>query len=199
MTKQKNKKKTNIKHKKHINNRNSSNNIDEKEDKKKNAKYDKDDKDTKETNLENLSLLDYKTKKSFSVATSLSNYKSKTYIGEIYDYKPLHDKINNMCINSLMAKKKNINKKISKNICECIFDKNKELSIIELDNKVKNKKYTPSTECIKIYDKFKLDNSMPNISMHNSMHNSIRKKTKTKSKRQKSNSHKSKKTKSKKP
>jgi hypothetical protein len=33
-----------------------------------------------------------------------------------------------------MAKKKNINKKISKNICECIFDKNKELSIIDNNN-----------------------------------------------------------------
>lgn len=113
-------------------------------------------------NLEDMSLLDYKKTKEFSSITSLSNYKSKTHIGEIYDYKPLHDKINNICIKNIIKKQPSLNKKISKDLCECIFDKNKELSIVELENRIKNKKYTPSIECITIYDKFNKKNKNKN-------------------------------------
>jgi len=113
-------------------------------------------------NLEDISLLDYKKTKEFSSITSLSNYKSKTHIGEIYDYKPLHDKINNICVKNIIKKKPSLNKKTSKDICECIFDKNKELSIVELENRIKNKKYTPSIECITIYDKFNKKNKNKN-------------------------------------
>jgi hypothetical protein len=118
--------------------------------------------DKKNISLEDMSLLDYKKTKEFSSITSLSNYKSKTHIGEIYDYKPLHDKINNICIKNIIKKQPSLNKKISKDLCECIFDKNKELSIIELENRIKNKKYTPSIECITIYDKFNKKNKNKN-------------------------------------
>ena len=153
--------------------------------KKKNlSKNNKDFKDVS-VSLEDVSLLDYKTKKSFSVATSLSNYKSKTYIGEIYDYKPLHDKINNMCIKNIIKKKPHITTKVSKNICECIFDKNKDLSINDLDTRLKNKNYIPSIDCITIYDKYKPKNHMNNSSMPNSLMSNLSNKilsTKKKSK-----------------
>ena len=105
--------------------------------------------------LEDRSILDFKKTKYFSVATPLSQYKSQSHIGELYDYKPLHDKINNLCINKIIVKEPSINKKNSKQICECIFDKNKDLSIIELENRIKQKKDIPSSHCITILDKFK--------------------------------------------
>ena len=107
-----------------------------------------------ELSLEDKSLLDFKKSKSFSVATTLSEYKSKSHIGELYDYKPLHDKINNICINKIISKEPTLNKKNSKEICECLFDKNKDLSIIELESRIKQKKDTPSSNCITLLDKF---------------------------------------------
>ena len=118
-------------------------------------------------NLEDMSLLDYKKTKEFSSITSLSNYKSKTHIGEIYDYKPLHDKINNICIKNMIKKQPTLNKKISKDLCECIFDKNKELSIIDLESRLKNKKHIPSIDCITIYDKFNKKNKKYKNNKHN--------------------------------
>ena len=108
----------------------------------------------KELSLEEQSLLDFKASKSFSVATSISEYKSKSLIGDIYDYKPLHDKINNICINKVITKEPSLNKKISKELCECIFDKNKNLSIRELESRLSTKKDIPSINCIKLYDNY---------------------------------------------
>ena len=110
--------------------------------------------DDKNNSLEDTSLMDLKKSKSIFSTSSLSTYKTKTHIGEIYDYKPLHDKINTICIKNMIKKQPTLNKKISKDICECIFDKNKELSIIDLESRIKNKKYIPSIDCITIYDKF---------------------------------------------
>ena len=110
--------------------------------------------DKKHSSLEDTSLMDYKKTKSLFSTSSLSTYKTKTHIGEIYDYKPLHDKINTICIKNMIKKQPTLNKKISKDMCECIFDKNKELSIIDLESRIKNKKYVPSIDCITIYDKF---------------------------------------------
>ena len=118
-------------------------------------KDDKDDKDIQGLSLEDRSLLDFKQTKSFSVATSLSQYKSKSHIGELYDYKPLNDKINNLCINKITTKEPSLNKKNSKTICECLFNKNKDLSISDLESKVNQKKDIPSSHCITILDKFK--------------------------------------------
>ena len=120
----------------------------------------------KTLNLEDMSLLDYKKTKSFSSVSSLSAYKTKTHIGEIYDYKPLHDKINNICIKNMIKKQPILNKKISKDLCECIFDKNKELSIIDLESRLKNKKYIPSIDCITIYDKFNKKNKKNKNNKH---------------------------------
>ena len=102
--------------------------------------------------LDDHSLLDLKKSKSFSVATTLSEYKSKSHIGDIYDTKPLHDKINNLCVNKIITKEPSLNKKNSKKICECLFEKNKDLSITELESKIKNKIHTPSSHCITILD-----------------------------------------------
>jgi hypothetical protein len=123
--------------------------------------------------LEDMSLLDYKKSKSFFSASSLSTYKSKTHIGEIYDYKPLHDKINNICIKNMIKKQPILNKKISKDLCECIFDKNKELSIIDLESRVKNKKHIPSIDCITIYDKFNKKNKQNKLNKKSMSSNSI--------------------------
>jgi hypothetical protein len=117
-------------------------------------KHSKSNNSIDELSLEDKSLLDFKKSKSFSVATTLSEYKSKSHIGEIYDYKPLHDKINNICINKMISKELSLNKKNSKEICECLFDKNKNLSIIELESRIKQKKDTPSSNCITLLDKF---------------------------------------------
>ena len=115
-----------------------------------------------ELSLEDQSLVDFKKSKSFSVATSLSEYKSKSHIGEIYDYKPLHDKINMMCSKKIIDKEPKLNKKTSKQICECLFNKNKNLTITELETRINKKKDTPSSECIII-----LDNYMKTLKKHN--------------------------------
>ena len=81
----------------------------------------------------------------------------------------MHDKINNICVKNIIKKKPSLNKKISKELCECIFDKNKELSIIELENRLKNKKYTPSIECITIYDKYNKKNKIKKSILSESM------------------------------
>ena len=135
----------------------------------KDDKDDKDDKDIQGLSLEDRSLLDFKQTKSFSVATSLSQYKSKSHIGELYDYKPLHDKINNLCINKITTKEPSLNKKNSKTICECLFNKNKDLSISDLESRVNQKKDIPSSNCITLFDKFtkiKTNNSRTTKNLH---------------------------------
>jgi hypothetical protein len=47
-----------------------------------------------------------------------------------------------------------IPKKINKDICECLFEKNKSLSIAELEKRVLNRHDTPASECITILDKY---------------------------------------------
>jgi hypothetical protein len=65
----------------------------------------------------------------------------------------------------MIKKQPSLNKKISKDLCECIFDKNKELSIVDLESRVKNKKHIPSIDCITIYDKFNKKNKHNKKSM----------------------------------
>ena len=141
-------------------------------------KDDKDDKDIQGLSLEDRSLLDFKQTKSFSVATSLSQYKSKSHIGELYDYKPLHDKINNLCINKITTKEPSLNKKNSKTICECLFNKNKDLSISDLESKVNQKKDIPSSNCITLFDKFtkiKTNNSRTTKNLHKNSNKNLNK------------------------
>ena len=141
----------------------------------KNNNYD----DTPDLSIEEKSLLDLKKSKSFSVATTLSEYKSKSIIGEIYDYKLLHDKINNICINKIMKKEPKLNKKNSKEICECMFEKNKDLSINDLESRITKKIDIPSTHCITILDKV--------VNMKNRQHSNSNSKSNLKSKSKSSN------------
>ena len=95
--------------------------------------------------------------KSISGTSNPSDIKKSSYIGEVYGVKDLHNKIQHMCITKVSNKKVknlNLNKKIAKQICECLFDKNKDLSISDLENRVLNKKHTPGSECIKILDNY---------------------------------------------
>jgi len=103
------------------------------------------------------SLLDFKKTKSISVASKISDIKSSK-IGELYDVKPIHDNMHKLCLLKLQGKtdKSNIPipKKINKDICECLFEKNKSLSIAELEKRVLNRYETPASECITILDKY---------------------------------------------
>jgi len=139
-----------------------------------NKKYDFD------LDLADQSFIDFKKSKSMSITTKLSDIK-ESKIGELYDTKVLHDKLNSLCIKKVSAKGLPITKKVSKDICECLFDKNKELSVSELENKVMKKTETPGSQCIQILDKALL-----------------KYKEKSKSKKSKSKKNKSKKNKSKK-
>ena len=66
--------------------------------------------------------------------------------------------MNNLCIKKVSNKGLLLTKKASKNICDCLFDKNKNLSVSELEKKVLSKIETPGSECIKVLDKFLLKN-----------------------------------------
>ena len=84
-----------------------------------NKKYDFD------LDLADQSFIDFKKSKSISITTKLSDIK-ESKIGELYDTKILHDKLNSLCIKKVSAKGLPITKKVSKDICECLFDKNKD-------------------------------------------------------------------------
>lgn len=102
------------------------------------------------------SLLDFKKAKSISVASKISDLKSSK-IGELYDVKPIHDNMHRLCIIKLQgkaAKHSPITKKVSKDICECLFEKNKDLSIAELEKRVTTRLDTPASSCITILDKY---------------------------------------------
>lgn len=103
------------------------------------------------------SLLDFKKTKSISVASKISDLKSSK-IGELSDVKPIHDNMHKLCLLKMQGKtdKSNMSipKKINKDICECLFEKNKSLSIAELEKRVLNRHDTPASECITILDKY---------------------------------------------
>lgn len=116
---------------------------------------------------EEKSLLDLLKTKHISVATSVSSIKSKSHISDIYDYKPLHDKINMMCSKKIIDKEPKLNKKTSKQLCECLFNKNKDLTITELETRINKKKDTPSSECITILDNYMKTHKKHNKHMNN--------------------------------
>lgn len=104
-----------------------------------------------------LSTLDFKKNKSISSSSKSSDIKSTTSVGEFYHLIDTYDSINKNCINKVKSKIVDgisLNKKVSKDICECLFEKNKDLTIEELENKTKNKLHTPGSSCISILDKF---------------------------------------------
>lgn len=104
------------------------------------------------------SLLDFKKTKSISVASKISDLKSSK-IGELSEVKPIHDNMHKLCLLKMHGKLSKeipiqIPKQINKDICECLFEKNKSLSIAELEKRVLNRHDTPASECITILDKY---------------------------------------------
>ena len=106
------------------------------------------------------SILDFKKEKYISVASKISDIKSSvSHIGELYDVKELHDMMNKMCADNIITKEiqedgLRLTKKASKNICNCLFEKNKNLTINDLESRIKNKKDTPGSKCITILDNY---------------------------------------------
>jgi len=103
------------------------------------------------------SLIDFKKDKSFTILTKPSEIKSSTNIGEFYNLLEIHDNINKSCLNKVKDKEINgikLNKPVAKKICNCLFEKNKNITIEKLEEKVNKKKQTPASSCIKILDDF---------------------------------------------
>jgi hypothetical protein len=120
--------------------------------------------------------LDFKKSKSISVASKISDIKTST-IGELYDVKQIHDKMHKTCINKLSKKiPSNLKstKKVSKNLCECLFEKNKNLSISELENRVTKRLETPGSTCISILNKFMENKNINNFKSSNTSSNTSR-------------------------
>jgi hypothetical protein len=67
------------------------------------------------------------------------------------------------------SKETPIPKSISKNICECLFEKNKNLSIAELEHRVSKRYDTPASECITILDNYNEKNARKSSSKSNTI------------------------------
>jgi len=103
------------------------------------------------------SLADFKKSKSLTILSKPSDIKSITSVGEFYNLLDIHDNINKNCINKIKNKVIDgvqLNKKIGKTICDCLFEKNKDLSIEKLESDTNKKIHTPGSSCISILDKF---------------------------------------------
>ena len=102
------------------------------------------------------SLLDFKKAKSISVASRITDLKSSK-ISELYEVKPIHDNMQRLCLLKMQAKSSKdipIPKKVCKDICECLFEKNKELTIDELEKRINARIDTPASQCITILDNY---------------------------------------------
>ena len=103
------------------------------------------------------SLRDFQASKSITVATTKSDITSSK-IGELYDVKPIHENIQNLCqlkVAGKIAKEypnEEIPKHVPKHICKCLFEKNSGLRIAELEKLVKSRMDTPASSCITILD-----------------------------------------------
>jgi hypothetical protein len=106
------------------------------------------------------SVLDFKNAKSISALSDLSSLKN-TQVGELYELYPIGKEMLNLCVKKMMKKKyimpnidehKNISKKLATSTCKCLFEKNKNLSINELEDMVLSMSPTPGSECIKVLD-----------------------------------------------
>lgn len=103
------------------------------------------------------SLKDFQASKSITVATTKSDITSSR-IGELYEVKPIHDNIQRLCnlkVAGKIAKEypdSNVPGNVSKQICKCLFEKNRGLRIAELEKLVKTRMDTPASSCISILD-----------------------------------------------
>jgi hypothetical protein len=139
------------------------------------------------------SLLDFKKAKSISIASKISDIKSSK-IGELYDVKPIHDNMHRLCLIKVQGKASKetpIPKKISKEICECLFEKNKDLSIAELEKRVSTRLDTPASQCITILDNY-LEKNANTTSKKSSKHSTSSRTSSRKSKHKHSRKHSSK-------
>lgn len=102
----------------------------------------------------------FRSTKSVSLASRLTGIKD-TLVSELIDL-PISESIYKLCSNKLeklkyinpnTGEKKKITNQLANNVCHCLFNKNKDLSIFELEKKVNMKVETPASECIKILDK----------------------------------------------
>ena len=106
-------------------------------------------------------MTEFRSSKSISLASRISGVKD-TLVSELLEFKPVSDVMFNLCTKKIeksryiqpdTGEKKKIDKNTSKEVCQCLFQKNKELSINELQQKTRLKLETPGSECIKILDK----------------------------------------------
>ena len=103
------------------------------------------------------SLRNFQLSKSITVATTKSDITSSK-IGELYEVKPIYENLQRLCQLKLSGKiaieyhKEEIPKHVPKQICKCLFEKNKGLQISELEKLVKNRMDTPASSCITILD-----------------------------------------------
>ena len=121
-----------------------------------------------ELDLTDKSLIDFQKSKSISVATTEADIKSSK-IGELYEVKPIHDNIQRICQLKLQGKiskesKMQLPKYVGKQLCECLFEKNKGLRIAELERLVKQRVDTPASSCVSILDKYNEHNGNSNSS-----------------------------------
>lgn len=103
------------------------------------------------------SLLDFTNSKSLTSLSKSSDIKSTTSVGDFYNLIDTYDIINKNCINNVKDRSVNgikLNKKVGKDLCSCLFEKNKDLTIDELEKKTKDRIHTPGSSCISIIDKF---------------------------------------------
>ena len=108
-------------------------------------------------------LSEFRDRKSISITSRMSDLK-ETSVGELTDNPPIHTVMLNQCIEKISRRRyllptkdnsetKPISKTIANKVCSCIFEKNKALSINELEDKVLKKMETPASQCITILDK----------------------------------------------
>ena len=58
----------------------------------------------------------------------------------------------NECIKQLMNQKKNLTRSNADELCECLYSKNGELTVEELEKLTQNREETPGSFCIEKYD-----------------------------------------------
>ena len=109
-----------------------------------------------QSNKESMTMDDFKKSKSISIISTMTDLKKKSTVGELYEVDDLKNIMNTQCSKTVGNKVVDgvSMKKISNQICNCLFDKNKDLSLSELEERMKNKMDTPGTECIKIVDAY---------------------------------------------
>ncbi len=102
----------------------------------------------------------FRSSKSVSLASRLTGIKD-TLVSELIEL-PISESIYKLCSKKLeklkyvhpsTGEKSRITNQLANNVCHCLFNKNKDLSISELEKKVNMKIETPASECIKILDK----------------------------------------------